>query len=116
MSGWHALARRFKYQSEPYGDIESTGPFISVNMRYWSYYGGLVLLTAADDALYVSIMILFRIGHPPLHIPWDEIEFGRTKFFFRTFIVLTLGNQDKIPMRISLRMARNLGILDRCPE
>jgi hypothetical protein len=84
-------------------------------MRGWSHYSSVIRLTAATDALYVSVLFPFRIGHPPLRIPWDEIQFGRTKFFFRSYIVLTLGNQEKIPMRISLRMARNLGILDRCP-
>jgi hypothetical protein len=62
------------------------------------------------------VLFLLRIGHPPLRIPWDEIRFSRTNFFFRSYVVLTLGNEEKIPMRIPLRMARNLGILDRCPE
>jgi hypothetical protein len=82
-------------------------------MRAWSHYSSVIRITAASDALYASVMFPFRIGHPPLRIPWEEIRFSRTKFFFRTYIVLTLGNQEKIPMRISLRMARNLGILDR---
>jgi len=116
VSGWHSLVRRFKYQAEPYADIESSGSFASVYLRYWSHYSGVVFLTAGEDALYVSIMFLFRVGHPPLRIPWGEIRFGRRKFFFRTYIVLTLGNEEKIPMRISLRMARNLGLLDRCPQ
>jgi hypothetical protein len=117
VTGWLALARRFKKQSEPYGEIRSAGPFFySVYMRFWGHYSSVIRLTAASDALYVSILFPFRIGHPPLRIPWDEIRFGRTKFFFRTFVVLTLGNQEKIPLRIPLRMARNLGILDRCPE
>ena len=117
LTGWLALARRFKKQSEPYGEIRSAGPFFySVYMRFWGHYSSVIRLTAASDALYVSILFPFRIGHPPLRIPWDEIRFGRTKFFFRTFVVLTLGNQEKIPLRIPLRMARNLGILDRCPE
>ena len=117
LTGWLALARRFKKQSEPYGEIRSAGPFFyTVYMRFWGHYSSVIRLTAASDALYVSILFPFRIGHPPLRIPWDEIRFGRTKFFFRTNIVLTLGNAEKIPMCISLRMARNLGILDRCPE
>ena len=117
LTGWLALARRFKKQSEPYGEIRSAGPFFyTVYMRFWGHYSSVIRLTAASDALYVSILFPFRIGHPPLRIPWDEIRFGRTKFFFRTFVVLTLGNQEKIPLRIPLRMARNLGILDRCPE
>ena len=116
-TGWLALARRFKKQSEPYGEIRSAGPFFyTLYMRFWGHYSSVIRLTAAGDALYASVLFLFRIGHPPLRIPWDEIRFGRTKFFFRTYIVLTLGNEEKIPMRIPLRMARNLGILDRCPE
>ena len=116
-SGWFSLGRRFKRQSDPYGDTKSAGPFFyTVYMRWWSKYSSVIRLTAAGDALYVSILFPLRIGHPPLRIPWDEIQFRRTKFFFRTYIMLTLGNEEKIPMRIPLRMARNLGILDRSPE
>ena len=117
ISGWSALSRRFKRQSEPYGETKTAGPLLyTVYMRWWGHYSSLIRLTAASDALYASVLFLFRIGHPPLRIPWDEIRFGRTKVFFRPFVVLTLGNEEKIPMRIPLRMAHNLGILDRCPE
>jgi hypothetical protein len=78
-------------------------------------------MTAADDALYLSVLFPFRLGHPPLCIPWKEIKLSRTKRFFRTHVivtevVLTLGNQEKIPMRISERMAKKLGILERIPN
>lgn len=116
-SGWLALSRRFRRQSDPYGETRTVGPFFyTVYMRLWGHYSSVIRLTAASDALYASVLLPFRIGHPPLRIPWDEIQFGRTKFLFWTFAVLTLGREEKIPMRISLRMARNLGILDRCPE
>lgn len=114
ITGWFALGRRFKRQSEPYGETKTAGPFFyTVYMRLWSHYSSTIRLSAASDALYASVLFLFRMGHPPLRIPWDEIQFGRAKFFFRTYVVLTLGNQEKIPMRISQRMARNLGILNR---
>jgi len=114
LTGWLVLARRFKKQSDPYGETRTAGPFFyTIYMRAWSHYSSVIRLTAASDAFYASVLFPFRIGHPPLRIPWDEISFSRTKFFFRTYIVLTLGNKEKIPMRISLRMARNLGILDR---
>jgi hypothetical protein len=117
LTGWFALARRFKRQADPYGETKTAGPFFyTVYMRWWSKYSSVIRLTAAGDALYASVLLPFRIGHPPLRIPWDEIRFGRAKFFFRTYLMLTLGNEEKIPMRIPLRMARNLGILDRCPE
>lgn len=116
MTGWFALAPRFKQQSAPYGEIKTAGPFFyGVYMRFWGHYSSVIRLTAAVDALYASVLFPFRIGHPPLRIPWDEIKLGRTNWFFRTYVVLTLGNEEMIPMRISQRMARNLGILDRVP-
>jgi hypothetical protein len=116
MTGWYPLALRFRKQSEPYGEMRSAGPFFyTVYMRFWSHHSSVIRLTAASDALYLSVLMMLRIGHPPLRIPWDEIRFGRTKFFMRTYIVLTLGKEEQIPMRISQRMARNLGILDRVP-
>ena len=84
-------------------------------MRFWSHYSNVIRMTAADDALFLSVLFLFRVGHPPLRIPWKEIEISQTRRFFRNYVVLTLGEQQRIPMRISLRMARNLGILERLP-
>jgi hypothetical protein len=81
-------------------------------MRLWGHYSSVIRLVAADDALYLSVLFPFRIGHPPLCIPWTEIQFGKASFFWRTYVELTLGQQERIPMRISPRMARNLGILD----
>jgi hypothetical protein len=85
-------------------------------MRFKISYGNVIRMTAAEDALYISVLFLFRIGHPPLCIPWNKIKIARTRFLWMRFVVLTLGEQERIPMRISERMARNLGILERLPS
>jgi len=114
-SGWFDLGKRFSRHSDPYGETKSVGPFFhTVYLRGWKY-SNAISLTAASDALYALILFPFRIGHPSLRIPWEEIQFGQTRWFFRTYLVLTVGKEEKIPMRISRRMARNLGILDRVP-
>jgi hypothetical protein len=114
VGGWRVLSKRFKQETAPYGEIRTAGPFFySIYMRFWCHYSSVIRMTAASDELYLSVMFPFRIGHPPLRIPWNEIQLGRTKWFLRTYIVLTLGNEEMIPMRISQRMARNLGILGR---
>jgi hypothetical protein len=113
-TGWHALIRRFRAASGPYGDVRTAGPFFySIYFRFSSHYGGIIRLTAAQDALYLSMLFPFRIGHPPLRIPWEEIQFSRINTFFRSRVCLSLGREEQIPMYISDRMARNLGILDR---
>ena len=117
LSGWYVLSRRFRKQSEPYRETRNAGPFFyAVYTRCWSHYSSVIRVTAAEDALYLSVLFLFRVGHPPLCIPWTEIEISRTRRFWRDSVVLTLGEQERIPMRISERMARNLRILNRIPE
>ena len=116
MTGWFALTRRFRKQAEPCGEIRIAGPFFyTVYMRFWSHYSSGIRLTAANDALFLSATFMIRIGHPPLRIPWNEIRFGRTRRFWRSYMVLTLGNEEQIPLRIPERMAAKLGLLDRLP-
>ena len=117
VGGWHALSARFAQQSEPYGDTRTAGPFFyGVYTRFWTHYSGIIRMTTTKDALYLSVLFLFSAGHPPLCIPWNEIQIGRTKCLWCRYVVLTLGRQERIPMRISERMARNLGILERLAE
>jgi hypothetical protein len=116
-SGWHKLAKRFRKQSEPLGETRKAGPFFfGAYGRFWTDYSSVIQMTAADDALYLSVLFLFRIGHPPLRIPWKEIKIGRTRFMWRPYVVLTLGDQQRIPLRISERIAAKLGILERLPN
>lgn len=116
LTGWHRLSERFRAQSEPYGDTRTAGPFpYTVYMRWRSHYSSCIRMTAAADGLYLSVLFFLRIGHPPLHIPWNEIQLSRTKYFWLRYVQLTLGNQERIPMRISERMAKKLGLLERLP-
>jgi hypothetical protein len=82
-------------------------------MRYWGRYSGIIRITATADALYLSVFLPFRPGHPPLRIPWNEITFSKDKFFWKSYVVLTLGKTERIPLRITERMARKLGMLER---
>jgi len=116
ISGWYTLSRRFTAQAEPSGDGRTVGPFFyTIYWRLWTHYNSIIRVTAAPNALYLTVNFLLRIGHPPLAIPWSEIQFSRTRFMGFKYVELTLGSEERIPMRISERMARNLGILDRVP-
>ena len=117
VSGWHTLAKRFRAQSEPYGEVRSAGPFFyTVHMRFSVHYSSVIRMVAATNALYISVSLPFRFAHPQLCIPWEEIQMRRIRFLWLPYMVLTLGEQEHIPMRISQRMARKLGILERIPD
>jgi hypothetical protein len=117
LSGWFTLANHFRSDLDPTGETRTAAPFFfTVYFRYWTHYSGIVRLTTAADGLYLSVFFLFRPGHPPLRIPWNEIQFSQTRRFFQSYIVLTLGNEEQIPLRISQRLASLLGLLDGPPQ
>ena len=115
ISGWHRLAQRFRATAEPYGEVRRVGPwFLTVYFRgSWIKYRSTVRLRAAHEALYLSMQFPFGIGHPPLCIPWEEISFSETSQLLMRFVVLTLGKQEQVAMRIHRRAAEKLGLLDR---
>jgi len=115
-SGWRRLSRRFRAESEFLAETKRGGRYpFELCFRNWLDYTNIVWVAPEEEALYLSVVFPFRIGHPPLRIPWTEISMGKTKLLWRNYLILSLGNQERIPMRVSERMARKLGILKGIP-
>lgn len=113
ISGWQSLSRRFRAACEPCGQIQTAGPFFySVYMRFRTHYGNVISIATAHNGLFLSVLPIFRVGHPALCIPWNEIGHSRTRFLWWNYVVLRLGSEEQIPFRISVRFAREAGILD----
>ena len=69
MSGWQGLARRFEDHRLPPA-MQSVG-----RARLGiSKYSGVLRIGASPRGLHLAIMILFRPGHRPLCIPWEQVE------------------------------------------
>ena len=112
LSGWHALVERFKKDEEPASDTLDAAAFSHfITMRSLGFYPGLIRLSSAKEALFMSATIFCRPGHPPLRIPWNEIKLGEAVTAFGWRMILTLGNEERVRMRISARTARDLGLI-----
>ena len=109
-SGWFALSKRFRATSEPMGETRSVVPIFHVQMRHQGC--STMRMTAAEDGLYLSMSFISRIAHPPLAIPWCEIQIHPARFLWIRQFVLTLGNKERIHLRISERIAYELGLLE----
>jgi len=114
-SGWRLLSKRFPAQSEFLAEMKKAGFPFDICFRFWTDYTNLTWVAAEKELLHLSVVFPFRIGHPPLSIPWNEIEVSRTKILWRSYLVLTLGSEERIPMRVSESAARKLEILERIP-
>lgn len=70
LSGWTALSRRFR---EGGASNSYQWPSQSIRLRI-AHYNNAVHFGVDGAGLHMAVFLLFRIGHPPLFIPWSEIQ------------------------------------------
>ena len=102
IGGWALLAKTYQAPTDFSGE---RWRFESAGMRYWISYNSCLTVGASYEGLYVSILFLFRIGHPPLLIPWREITVSRKRHLGREIVELRLGREPSIPFRIFPHLA-----------
>jgi hypothetical protein len=101
LGGWSRLARHYRSQSGFAGKKWrfKSGQFQPVNYKH--------CLTIGSDeyGLYLAVHPLFRVGHPPLLIPWSDITTTESQgwlFSYREFAF------SKVPT-VKLRVLRDVG-------
>lgn len=70
LAGWSRLATRYRTEQAPSGTRFSA---IYGHIGLVSYRGMLECV-ANDEGLYLRPGMMFRVGHPPLFIPWTEFQ------------------------------------------
>ncbi|MEM8863040.1 MAG: hypothetical protein AAGD96_32415 [Chloroflexota bacterium] len=69
--GWNAMAQRYSGQIPEH---EINNQFTWRSGRFgWGGYSGVLTFTVSDHDLGISVLFLYRAGHPPLRIPFSEI-------------------------------------------
>lgn len=51
------------------------------------------------------MLILFRLGHPPLFIPWDDISASEGHLLFFRYVDLTFRRAPGTRLRLRKRLA-----------
>jgi hypothetical protein len=57
----------------------------------WANYNGCLTVGGNFEGMYLAVFPLFRVGHPPLLIPWDEITTSTSKSFWFTYTDFTFS-------------------------
>ena len=84
LSGWQSLARIYAARAR-----EFTGEkwrMRSGTMRWTTRYNNALTLGADPYGLYLAVMFLFRVAHPPLYIPWHAIEIRERRGLLFTYV------------------------------
>ncbi len=104
-SGWENLAKAYPVKGEFSG---SRFHLKSAKMGFWGHYNGCLNFGANDQGLFISVMMLMRLGHPSVFVPWCEISAHLAKGRIRPEILLEFENAPGLIVRISKQLAEDL--------
>jgi hypothetical protein len=110
VSGWRTLAQRYP--------LRGSRPPARVRMGYgvfrgWIGYNGGLILSVDARGLYLAAMpVVLSFCHPPIFIPWSEIEWIRRARMLRFITVYRIGTRQAPEVSFALRARTFVRIRD----
>ncbi len=105
LGGWVSLGRLYRLDRRFAGE---TWHFRSGQFRYVVSYGNMLTLGASTEGMYLSVLFLFRAGHPALLVPWSAVRKGRRGLFNILTTPLYVGERPSVRVSISTRLVRKM--------
>ncbi len=105
LGGWISLARAYRTQEPVWGERFWMK---SAKMRYGVAYRGVLNFGVDARGLFISIFPLFRLGHPPLLIPWSDISFTRAEGWLLGAVRLNFRLAPGTPLLLQASVARQI--------
>ncbi len=87
VSGWQQIARSYPMtQKIP---NEKTIGLQSLRIGLFSQYNNSITYGFSDQGMSLQVLSIFRLGHPPIFIPWEDLLAQETRIF-KTFPMIRL--------------------------
>jgi hypothetical protein len=105
ISGWKTLSDSYQAQSG------FDGPklrFKSASLRWSTNYGNCLFFGVNPQGVHISILVLFRYGHPDLFIPWTDISYTPGRKFWFNIVRFAFLKTPAIPFIVSERLAQRI--------
>lgn len=111
-SGWNLLAKAYKSSEQFNGEHWNfiTGYLkkkdeVDHSIEGSSPFGRSLNIGANCNGLHLSVFILFRLGHPSLFIPWNDISISLEEGLVTTYMKFSFL---KVPL-VSLYISEDIG-------
>jgi hypothetical protein len=100
IGGWSRLAEHYRSDRSEWGKM-----FYLRSARVgWVGYGSCLTFGVSGAGLHMSVLFPFRVGHPPLFIPWGEFHnvYEKRHFLFHIFDSLDADIGNPIVAQVRL--------------
>ncbi len=101
IGGWSRLATHYRAPA----DFSGTKWEFQTGYMGWARYKGCLTIGTNREGLYLAVFPLFRVGHPPLLIPWRDITTSEERGWLASYQGFAFA---KAP-NIQLHVLRELG-------
>lgn len=105
LGGWRSLGKSYR-ADRPFSGQRFW--FQSAGLRTMTSYNNVLTIGANEEGLYLSVFFLFRFGHPPLFIPWEDISGTPKRVLWMKTVKLQFQKCPSVPVSISKRLADKL--------
>jgi len=101
LGGWARLAETFSAREAPAGRCFS----MQDGMVGWVSYNACLSVSVSAEGLHLSVMFPFRVGHPPLFIPWTAVRSPRIRrFLWAESVAFDAGSPSVATVRLPKRI------------
>jgi hypothetical protein len=105
ISGWSALAARYRFAGSFDGEQMH---WVYGLMRWYTKYGGVLVVGSNAQGIYLRTIWALKVGHPPLLIPWRDVEAeDRTRWMWDGTQFM-LGRNEPVPLWVLKRVGDRL--------
>ena len=104
LGGWARLAQHYEARATFAG---KKWGFKSGRMGI-ANYNGCLTIGANDEGLYLAVLPLFRVGHPPLFIPWYDITTAKSRKFLFAYVDFKFARNPAITFSLPEKFAETL--------
>ena len=105
MSGWRELSENYPSPGMLDGQMFR---FQSASLRLGTNYGGCLNVGVNQMGLHLSLVAFFRIGHPPVFIPWPDISTEEKRGFLFRGVELRFARCPSVPLIIAERLMKKI--------
>ncbi|MGA2431726.1 MAG: hypothetical protein ABSH13_24745 [Candidatus Acidiferrum sp.] len=107
LGGWHDLARTYRHPETFDG---KQWRFQSGQMRLLLGMNNALTVGVNSHGLYLAVFVPFRVGYPPLLVPWGDLSVCTGKFLFWKYFEFRFRQAPHVYLRLSASLVDKMRV------